>query len=34
MSWEIRQQRSASDDALIFQTLDWYCDDFEDPDTG
>lgn len=34
MNWEIRQERTASDDALIFQTLDWYCDDFEDLATG
>ena len=34
MSWEARTKDLETKDNLIFQTLDWYCDDFEDTDTG
>ena len=34
MSWEARDQDPETHTELIFQTLDWYCDDLEDPETG
>ena len=33
MSWEARNKDHIGEE-LVFQTLDWYCDDFEDPVTG
>ena len=29
-SWECRENKLSNENDLIFQTLDWYCDDFEE----
>jgi DNA polymerase elongation subunit (family B) len=34
MSWEPRQTDFSTEKDLIFQTLDWYCEDFENDETG
>jgi hypothetical protein len=32
--WQPRAKDLSLNQELIFQTLDWYCDDIEDPETG
>jgi DNA polymerase delta subunit 1 len=32
--WEVRKSIEPTNTSVIFQTLDWYCDDLENPETG